>query len=222
MSKPLLHEEALELLPWFVNGTLQGNEHAAVEQHVRSCVPCRVALQEQYHLRTMIRQQPTVRLSPDKDFADLMLQVDRSRHFGLRGLLGGWNRAVAGWLVPSPRRAVTVGVLVASFGLAAWLLSSRQPPLEPAAYSTSSDTAESTAALVDVVFVDGVTESEMRALVREIGGTIVAGPSDIGRYTIELDAPAVDDDAYRALLGRLQRDRRVRFAGRAFPADDAP
>jgi len=35
-----------ELLPWFVNGTLAGEERAMVEQHLRRCRRCRAEVEE--------------------------------------------------------------------------------------------------------------------------------------------------------------------------------
>jgi anti-sigma factor RsiW len=222
MSKPLLHEEALELLPWFVNGTLAGAEHAAVEQHVRSCLPCRAALQEQLQLQTLIKQQPTVRLSPDAGFADLMRQVDDSAHSRFGPGFRQWHRSLANAFVPWTRRAVTIAVLIAGLALTSWLLTSRYSNPEQGPYATSSDSTSGSAALIDIVFADGVTENEMRSLVREINGTIVAGPSDIGRYTIRLDAGVTNGESLRHVIERMQLDRRVRFAGRAFPQAAKP
>ena len=55
-------------------------------------------------------------------------------------------------------------------------------------------------------------------MVRELGGTIVAGPNQVGRYTVALERP----DEVDALLARLQRDPRVRLAARSFDAGQAP
>jgi anti-sigma factor RsiW len=35
-----VHQAAEELLPWFVNGTLEGEELALVVQHLEECVRC--------------------------------------------------------------------------------------------------------------------------------------------------------------------------------------
>ncbi len=37
---PAAHKVADVLLPWFVNGTLDGDEHAFVERHLEQCVRC--------------------------------------------------------------------------------------------------------------------------------------------------------------------------------------
>jgi anti-sigma factor RsiW len=39
------HQGAQELLPWYLNGTLDAEEGAQVEQHLRTCAACRSELQ---------------------------------------------------------------------------------------------------------------------------------------------------------------------------------
>ena len=47
------HRTADEMLPWFVNGTLEGAEWAAVEEHVRECARCRRELDLLKQLQTV-------------------------------------------------------------------------------------------------------------------------------------------------------------------------
>jgi len=39
-------EQAIELLPWYLNGTLEGQEHEEVRGHLETCEACRTALAE--------------------------------------------------------------------------------------------------------------------------------------------------------------------------------
>ena len=45
------HHTAQELLPWFVMGTLDEDDHAMVEAHVRTCLICQRELEWQEQLR---------------------------------------------------------------------------------------------------------------------------------------------------------------------------
>jgi anti-sigma factor RsiW len=38
------HEQAQQLLPWYVNGTLEADEAALVEAHLAECAECRADL----------------------------------------------------------------------------------------------------------------------------------------------------------------------------------
>jgi hypothetical protein len=49
------HREVLELLPWYVNGTLAGGERSKVERHLSECLPCNAVLKEERRLLTLVR-----------------------------------------------------------------------------------------------------------------------------------------------------------------------
>ena len=54
----------------------------------------------------------------------------------------------------------------------------------------------------------------MQALLDHIGGEIVAGPSELGRYSVRVRARTqTDDSRSRSCSARLHTDPRVRFAG---------
>jgi hypothetical protein len=55
----------------------------------------------------------------------------------------------------------------------------------------------------------------MQALLDEVGGEIVAGPSELGRYQVRIDHGAADDAQVGGVLAALGSDPRVRFAGRS-------
>ncbi len=78
MSQTITHSRAFELLPWLVNGSLGAEERDAVEQHVRSCLACHRELKEQQRLRAALRAQPAVHLSPQSNFDKLARALDRT------------------------------------------------------------------------------------------------------------------------------------------------
>lgn len=212
MTKSFTHDEAFELLPWFVNGTLSDTEHVGVDRHIRTCLPCRIALQEQYQLQALLEEQPTVPLSAEPAFDRLLQEIGESR----------WRRVqrTRPWIslprfLPSvSRHAVTAAVLIISLGLASWLATTSFDGDAESEFATLSAGSGSRFDL-DIVFVDGIAESELRALIRDIDGAITGGPSDIGRYRVRVGTSAGDRADVDAVLQMLRSDQRVRFAGRA-------
>ena len=75
MTTPISHDQAFELLPWLVNGSLAAGERDAVEEHLRSCLPCRRELKMQRHLHEALRAQAAVHLSPHSGFETLTRQL---------------------------------------------------------------------------------------------------------------------------------------------------
>lgn len=195
------HERAAGLLPWLANGTLQGEERERVERHVRDCLTCRVELAEQTALRTMVQRQPVVPLSADAGFARLRARLDRDT----RRRRSGARRAA--W-------ALAATAVIAGIG---WMIvvGTRDPVSpQPGEFGTLARPM-GYAAHVDVIFAADVREAALRALLEEIDGEIVAGPSEnLGRYTVRV--PVETDAALDRLVQHLLDDQRVRFAAPAF------
>lgn len=203
------HEHAAALLPWLANGTLDGDERERVERHVRRCLPCRAELAAQTRLMVLVQRQPVVPLSADEGFERLRARLDRTPR--------GRSRPMRRTLL-----ALAAAAAVAAIGLpiATGLLGTRETP--PDAYRTLSD-AGAGAALIDVIFADGVRESEMRALLEELDAEIVAGPSPgLGRYTLRLRSPDAARTDPAGVARRLLDDARVRFAGPTFAPPPHP
>jgi hypothetical protein len=207
VSKLYTHEQALELLPWFVNGTLTDVERAGVERHVRNCLPCRVALQEQHQLAGLLKQQPTVPLSAEVGFERLLAEIDAAR----RPQREVRTRRLA--------RFAAITALAASLALAAWLLTVGSDTRREATFVTTSQPGDADVGL-DIVFAPQVSEAELRALIQGIDGVITGGPSEIGRYRVRLPG----QDARRAdeIVASLRNDARVRFVARAYATGEEP
>jgi hypothetical protein len=78
--------------------------------------------------------------------------------------------------------------------------------------SSSSDQTAQKRVQIHVVFADDITEKALRALLTEVGGTIVAGPSPVGVYTV---AVALSGDAHAPAdlaLETLRAHPKVRLA----------
>jgi anti-sigma factor RsiW len=52
------HTQAQRLLPWYVNGALEGEELAQVEAHLTDCAECREDLKTEQSLAHEIRTLP--------------------------------------------------------------------------------------------------------------------------------------------------------------------
>jgi hypothetical protein len=207
VSKLYTHEQALELLPWFVNGTLAEDERVAVERHVRNCLPCRVALQEQHQLGGLLKQQPTVPLSAEVGFERLLAEIDAAR------------RPPGEARTQRLARFASVTALAASLVLAVWLVIVGGDARRDATFVTATDPSSGYVGL-DIVFAPQVSEAELRALIQEIDGVITGGPSEIGRYRVRL--PSQDAQGADEIVERLRNDARVRFVARAYATGDEP
>jgi hypothetical protein len=204
MSIELEHQRAIELLPWYVNGTLSEPERERVDAHVRHCVPCRLALREQRELQTVVREHPAVHVSAERGFDRLMRRIDGT---------SGSARDKA-W-ASGHRLAIAASIVLAftALGATVYVASNLRAPADE--FRTLANGTAERGARIDVIFTEGVTENAMRELIRAFGASLVAGPSEAGRYTIEVRGTRGADELERT-LATLNEDPRVRFAGRSY------
>jgi len=204
MTVPLSHERAFELLPWLVNGTLPSGERAAVEEHTRTCIACRRERKHQQLLHAAVHARRTSDVSVEAGFELLDRELDAAGPAEGRP----WRLRYTG----PARFAVAAAAGIAVLAVLLWF--TPLPQLTDRTYLTLTTAAPGDAgALLDIVFAADTTAAEMQALLDDIGGEIVAGPSELGRYSVRVRDDAADDSRLAGLLGTLAADSRVRFAG---------
>ena len=215
MNGQLPHKDAFELLPWYVNGTLDPDEHRDVRAHLSHCLVCR------RELGFLERLEREVVTSPDRDpalqrgLADVMLRIETAQAPLARRL---WAAIATAVRSSHPLLCGALVVQTAALALVAFLLV-RSPSPDDATFETLSDApvlsvpAQGQVRL-RVVFGPEMSVADLDALLRAAGARVVDGPSSVGAYAIE-----VPDDASAALLEDLRADTRVSFAEPAVVGD---
>ena len=100
------HRRVWDLLPWYVNGTLDENDLMDVELHLEDCSSCRVELTNEKRLGLAVRSSEEFAFSHERAFSRLGLdeiKVDElvEREPRLLDLLDGFG--LASPLVPLAR-----------------------------------------------------------------------------------------------------------------------
>jgi hypothetical protein len=196
----LSHTRAFELLPWLINGTLAGSDREAVEQHVRACIVCRRELKEQQRLHVAVRARRTVDVSAEAGFDRLDRELDAVP-----------GAAKARWRIRYAAAApfgLAAAAGVALLAVLLWLT----PLSDRGGYETVA-TPATEGAVLDVIFADDTTAAQIQELLDRIDGEIVAGPTELGRYSVRVAGDAPSRNKLDQLLGSLAADPRVRFAG---------
>jgi anti-sigma factor RsiW len=195
----IAHETAFELLPWLVNGRLEGTEREAVEAHVRGCLLCHRELKEQRGVYAAIRSEHAGSASAERAFAVLERKLDEPPRRRTAGI----------WRSPLILAAAAAAALVA-VGL--WLA----PASEDSAprYTTLTAPSVPSGAQIDIVFAEQTTAAEIASLLDAVNGEIVAGPNDIGRYGVRIGDGTQSAADIEKAVRQLRNDSRVRFAAR--------
>ena len=206
----LTHTRAFELLPWLVNGSLTGTERDAVESHVRACITCRRELKQQQRLHSAVRARRSADVSAEAGLDRLDRELDETARS---------SRLWRGRYASATPFAIAAAAGLAVLAVLLWF--TPLPQLGSANYSTLATAPASDVALLDIVFAEGATAAEMQALLNDIDGEIVAGPSQLGRYSVRLAEGRATSANVTELLDTLGADPRVRFAGPSL-ADPPP
>ena len=172
------HKVVDALLPWYVNGTLQGDELEGVRRHLRECALCR---QEAEWLRELYEACAVADTAPGAPnaFRKLRSRLEARSPNHRVGDGTTWSRA--GW---------TRWALAASLGIAvifgAALLQDRSAP---ALYRTlgASGGSEPAGSMV-VVFDPATTEADLRRILRKADARLVDGPTQTNAYVIQVPA----------------------------------
>lgn len=216
------HQKVTELLPWYINGTLDSVERQEVEAHLAVCEACRDEWAHCRDLATAVRSTEDIAWAPSREhLSRLMARSDaaekppsvthrwwkrlRTAHRSYRTMLQQlpsfvrWGLAAQGALI----------LLLMS--IVAW-----QELFSPAVlYRTLSDVRQPAPPMqgqIRVVFADDMTEAEMRALLTSLDGTIINGPSALGVYTVAMSDAASSPDRLNLVLATLRRHPKVRLA----------
>ena len=225
------HEEAWDLLPWFVNRTLDEGELRSVEEHLEGCGICREEVRFLGGFAEALQDEGDLAVGADAGLERVRGRLGAAGAGG-RGAAPG-RRWVSGLRrAPASLRWALAAQLVVILGLAGlvagpFLEGPGGAPADPAAslrpaepapagpFRTLTEAPEPAAAgdaaLLRVVFAERTREREIRGALISVGGRIVDGPSPTGVYTVAVDG-AAEGAAAMATLRSLPQ---VLFAERA-------
>jgi hypothetical protein len=204
--------QALELLPWYVNGTLEGEEREQVRRELRSSLTCRLEYERLCRMRDLMREDDPEHAAAGRALERLMARIQRDRPASRSRNAAVWLRS-ARW---QPLAAAAALVTLAA-GMAWWWSENRA--IAPATYTTltTNEPGDAGTPLLRLVFATGVPEEARRAIIAELGLELAAPPAADGMYTF-----AVPKDADAQLIAaELRADPRVAFVTTP-PAREGP
>ena len=177
------------LLPWFVNGTLEGEELALVQRHLGECPRCQ---QEVEWLRELHAACIAGEAMPGASaaFRKLRGQLEESRE-GRDSIAAArpsrsrarlWSR----WAIAAQLIVIAV--------LGTLLLWSTDGPAPYRTLAARNAAAPATGSLV-VIFDPATTEAEMQRILRGAGARVVDGPTQTNAYVLEVSSGQAEQAA---------------------------
>lgn len=201
-----IHSEAA-LLPWYQNGTLREDERRQVDQHLSSCEACRAELDELAQLNVQLHEVYAAQPEPlprtqRAVLAQVQLEASAMRTTSVTGLqpLKGQDDWFRSLFAPRWAPALAVALFVAQLGLLLWSMSRSTFTEQVTTRGLDAPTVR-----LRVVFQETASERQIRALVQEMRGRIVDGPTPEGAYIMEL--PAGDQAARQKKVDVLRSQK---------------
>ena len=221
-------EEARNLLPWYAVGALDADEARAVEAHLAGSAQLKRELAELRVLHKTVGEvaedEPQFRPALINDALRRIDDYEAARapqrstdgtsivDWLRETLVGGWFGSPVGARVAMVAQFAVIAVLGGAL-----LMPMVMGPADPGqVFTTSSGSTsapETGGTALTVLFEPDAAELEIRELLAEVGGEIVAGPSGQGAYTVRIDTESADEATRQ--LERLRGADAVRFAGEA-------
>jgi len=185
------HEEILELLPWFVNGSLSEQERERVTGHLEVCAICVAEKDQLQRLQDLVTSEEFKSPQYQPSYEKLMSRIDAAEQTT--------EEADDARVKKFGNAQWSMFALAASLLLAVFLI--------PAVWQTSSESVERTdrfrtltseAAIktptgitqrVELVFNQPIEVDARRAVLIETDSYIVSGPDEKNRYIVEIVVP---------------------------------
>jgi hypothetical protein len=193
--RPGEHEAVALLLPWYVNHSLEGEEQARVQAHLRHCLVCRRELMGLQTMAASLAEAPLLDLKPGAAYARFQRRLP--------------PRAVAAPPVATRRRRFRpsaprwLAAAAAMLLLALPLSLTWQAEQPTAGFRTLSDRPPAkTGGNLRLVFAPELPAERIAKLLQEVGGQVVDGPSAVGAYAVRLER--ADPQAALAFLRRQE------------------
>ncbi|MBL8496310.1 zf-HC2 domain-containing protein [Nitrosomonas sp. JL21] len=210
------HQKVWNLLPWYINNTLDPVEQASVRHHVKFCITCRIELDQQQQLVERMQQIDLLEQVSQVSFAQLKMKIEKQPSVGT---LTQPHEAKKDSKFFSQQflSFVQYTALAASLLLLSlpFMLGSLIDRTELGSdYRTLANTVvgEESMNMLRVVFSDQSDPEQISAILNAVSAQIVKGPSDNGVYLVQIGDQLTHPQDIQTAIAYLHNDTRVIFA----------
>lgn len=171
------HTAVDELLPWYVNDTLDAAERARVDMHVRDCARCRENAEFLTDVQAVVQTDSPAPLVPQADVDGLLATIEQ-------GDVPRRNSRNVGYLAVAASLfavAVIAPALVDRSGVSDEQAKQFETVISPSASNTMQY-------IVELRFVAATSPAERLEILDTMGGAVSSEPSDADRITLHVES----------------------------------
>ena len=192
MTTPEENRMFQEMLPWFVNGTLDARDRAWMDGYLRSHPEAQAEVARTQRLRQRVREslpEPAADVGLDR----LLHRVREERAFAPRqvkspGVFAQFSEWLSGFLGGfrlTPAMAMAAALVVVQAGVIGVLVSQQNDAgTEYSEYRSYSAPADATT--IRITFAPQATEQQIRELLWDVQASVVEGPTQFGDYLLSV------------------------------------
>ncbi|TBR39480.1 MULTISPECIES: anti-sigma factor family protein [Dyella] len=166
---------AWEAMPWVLQDVASEDQDQWLMEHMAQCEDCRAEFAQQSRLRQAMSLPSDVPVDVHAGLRRLMARLDAPQAESLPATRR------TGWIT----RALAAAVVMQAIGIGALGMRLWSEPSAPGNFRTLSDPVVTTqAGAIHVVPETGMTLADWNALLQQQHLQIIAGPNDVGAYTL--------------------------------------
>jgi hypothetical protein len=227
------HQELSQLLPWYVNKTLQDGELKAVEAHLGVCLACKRELMQLQKLAQAVKKEGSLDSAEQASFTRLKMRLHGQAQPASQQVVLDQSQTISSNVKPlssarKQRWASSLSVLrhpalamAAAILLSVALLMPRHVENDAQLgnnFRTLSDAKPETVMNsneIRVVFAENVDQAQKDKILERIHGQVIDNPTAQGVYTVRLNSKAAVTGSLDA-VELLRKDSNVIFAEPAY------
>ena len=221
------HHQVWLLLPWYVNGSLEGNDEHLVRDHLKVCLPCRGELINQQMLLEKVRETTAFQIAEQASFSKLQNRINaKSGKLLLQKAASPRLRDFSRWIIGQftekrwqHRTAFVFSALILVLIPVLLSVSFQIGKLQKPEFRTLSNSTSSPASKNDlrIVFADGILRKQMNEIVVSVNGIIMEGPSARNVFLVRIENPENGSNNSAGVASTLRNNSSVVFAEPLFP-----
>jgi anti-sigma factor RsiW len=197
------HREISDLIPWYVNGTLDDRRRERVEAHLASCTTCRDELANERRLYQEMAAEPGVEYMPAPSLKRLQAAIDELSSGPVPTLPVAAPPPVIRW------RGLAAAAIVGAAAVLALMSAGRFASGARSDYHTvTSAVSRAHDEVIRAVFAPTTPVIDVQRILAEAQLRIVAGPTEAGVYSLASTSSRPVSDS----LALIRSHPEVRFA----------
>lgn len=201
------HQEVWNLLPWYVNHSLDPAEQDFVRKHVKTCVTCRIEINQQQQLLEKIQQPDLLQQVSQVSFAQLKKRMQEQSKPSQEQKI--FSHQFLGF--------VKYTALAASLLLLAMPFMLNLPTDDPELkgdYRTLANPAEGEHKnnIIRIVFAEHSGTEQIETILNGVSGHIIKGPSKNGIYEVQIGNRQANSLEVDDAISQLRKNSLVVFA----------